>query len=184
MQPNDVQRIVAHIPFPRATWRHTFVFRPTFASTLPHCSILAAHLQFFPQLSTHCFFTHYVQGDERTLLQDIAEKKVKRMPGSMKELKVSLPGIVACSFWNMKKKSSPCGTKCPPRSTSLTSFGGSQQQPFEKTLSRSALGRVLTLIFFKLQGFVQRTSWILRCSSQSANLVLFLPLILSSRLGS
>ena len=79
-QPGDVQRFVARIAFPRATLRHTFVFRPSFAFTLPHWTVLAAHLPFFPQLrdlksiSTHRFFRHYVQGDERTLLKDISRE--------------------------------------------------------------------------------------------------------------
>ena len=36
MQPDDVQRILAHVAFSGATRRHTFVFRPSFAFTLPH----------------------------------------------------------------------------------------------------------------------------------------------------
>ena len=56
------------------------VFRPNFASALPHWTIVAAHLPFFSQLRdlksipTHCFFRHYVQGDERTLLENISRE--------------------------------------------------------------------------------------------------------------
>ena len=46
MQPDDVQRIVAHIAFSRATGRHTFVFRPSFAFTLPHWTLWASHFPF------------------------------------------------------------------------------------------------------------------------------------------
>ena len=34
IKPDDVQRLVAHIAFSRATGRHTFVFRPRFVFTL------------------------------------------------------------------------------------------------------------------------------------------------------
>ena len=43
MQPNDVQRIVAHIAFPRATWRNTLIlpllFLSLFLSSPPFCCL-------------------------------------------------------------------------------------------------------------------------------------------------
>ena len=51
MQPGDVQR-VAHIAFTRATRRHTFVFRPSFAFTLPPWTLGAAHFPFVPQIKS------------------------------------------------------------------------------------------------------------------------------------
>ena len=78
MQPDDVQRIIAHVAFVRCGRRHTFVFRPRFAFTLPLWTLWAAHFPFFPQLGESIpissFFRHYVQGEKRTL-KDISGEK-------------------------------------------------------------------------------------------------------------
>ena len=94
-------------PHTRCGGRHTFVFQPSFAFTLPHWTVWAAHFPFVPQtgdsksISISSLFRHYVQGDERTLLKDISREKgggAGRMSGLMKGLKVSLFGAIAGSF--------------------------------------------------------------------------------------
>ena len=52
-QAHTMQRIVAHVVFSRATGRHTFVFRPNFAFTLPHWTLWAAHFPFVPETRGH-----------------------------------------------------------------------------------------------------------------------------------
>ena len=51
MQLDNVQRIVAHIAFTRAAGGHTFVFRPSFAFTLPHWTLLGSPLSIRPPKS-------------------------------------------------------------------------------------------------------------------------------------
>ena len=75
-QPDDVQRIVAHVAFTRAAGGHPFVLRPSFAFTLPHWTLWAAHFPFVSQtrsmtsiFSVSSFFRNYVQGDKRALLE-------------------------------------------------------------------------------------------------------------------
>ena len=78
IQPDDVQRIVAHVAFSRAIGRRTFVFRLSFVSTLPHWTLWAAHFPFVPltrdmtSLSISPFFRNQVQDDKRSLLEDIS----------------------------------------------------------------------------------------------------------------
>ena len=103
MQPDDVQRIIAHVAFTRCGGRHTFVFRPSFAYTLPLCTLWAAHFPVSPQhgdlksIPISSFFRHYVQGDERTFLEDVSREK-GGADVRLKVLTVSLPGIDASSF--------------------------------------------------------------------------------------
>ena len=118
-------------------------------------------------------------------LRTSAEKRAARMPALKKGLKVSPTKTVAGSFFIIKKKRWPCGSyfpgtfhsmdavrkhtlhpdpskaKRPPRSAFPTNFGGSRRQPFARHFLLQALGpRPPTRIFFTLQGFVQRNSWI------------------------
>ena len=80
IQPDDVQRIVAHVAFSRATGRHTFVFRPSFAFTLPHWTLGTVHFPFvqtrgMKSISVSSFFRNHVLGDNRALLEDISREK-------------------------------------------------------------------------------------------------------------
>ena len=52
-QPDDVQRLVTYVTFSRATRRHTFVSRPSFAFTVPHWALWAAHFPFAPPDQEH-----------------------------------------------------------------------------------------------------------------------------------
>ena len=72
IQPDDVQRIVAHIAFTRGTRRHAFVFRPNFAFTLPHWALWAAHFPFIHDIHHRLFLLPQLRArrDERT--QDIS----------------------------------------------------------------------------------------------------------------
>ena len=81
MQPDGVQRTIAHVAFTRCGGRHTFVFRPSFAFTLPLWTLWAAYFSFFSQLGdlkpipVTSFLRHHVQVDERTFLEDISREE-------------------------------------------------------------------------------------------------------------
>ena len=234
MQPDDVQRRIAHVAFVRCSGRHTFVFRPSFAFTLPHWTLWAAHFPFFSQLgdlksiSISSFFRHYVQGDERTLLEDISREEVgtdvrideraegltvrrnRQLPsesGSKRARHAARTSLAHSIPWtlcaNTHYPSDPSGAKRPPRSASPTKFGKSQRQPLVKAPSPKVVGPRPSILPHTagqcnldatkassqqipptFGALSSATIGSLRCSSQSANLVLFLPLISSSRVES
>ena len=127
MQPDDVQRLVTQCAFMKAAGGHIFILQPSFAFTLPHWILWAAHLPFVPHtkdlksITISSFFRNYVQGEERTRLEDISREEGgmggvrggARMPALKKGLKVSPKSYVAGSFCIKKKKSSPCGPYFP-----------------------------------------------------------------------
>ena len=131
------------------------------------------------------------------------------MSALKEELKVSLPSIVAGSFWIRKKKSSPCGpyfpgtfhsadvvpehtlsrgpswAKRPPRSAFFHKLWRKQTPAIARHPSTNHSCRDLWFTtFHTFQRFIQRNIGSLRCFSQGANLVSFLPRMLSSRVGS
>ena len=79
-EPKDVQRVVA-LPSREPLGGRIFVFRPSFAFTLPHWTLWTANFPFVPQtrdvtsITASSFFRNCVQGEQRTLLEDISREE-------------------------------------------------------------------------------------------------------------
>ena len=118
IQPDDVQRIVA---FSRAIRIHTFVFRPSFVSTLPHWTLWAAYLPFVLQtkdatsLSTLPSSAMKCKARSAHFLRTSAEKSGVRMSALKKGLKVSLSCIDAGSILIRNKKLAVRPVPCWPK---------------------------------------------------------------------
>ena len=102
MQPDDVQRIIADIAFTRCGGRLASSSSDQASPSLSHIGLFGQpifHSSNTGDLkSIHVFFRNYVQGEKRTLLEDISGEKEVRMSELMKRLKVSLSGTTAGSF--------------------------------------------------------------------------------------
>ena len=99
MQPNEVQRVVSHNAFTKASrWRTHFRLPTKLRLHSLTWGSLGSHSPFVHQTPgitstcASCFFRKQVQGEKRALLEDITgEKKGVRMSALMKGMKVSLP---------------------------------------------------------------------------------------------
>ena len=73
MQPDDVQRNIAHIAFTRGARRRIFILRPSPSFSHIGLTLWATHLPFVTKtrdltsISVSSFFRNYLQGEERTL---------------------------------------------------------------------------------------------------------------------
>ena len=180
IQPDDVQRIVAHVAFSRAIRAHTLVFRPSSVSLLSHWVLWAAHFPFITQTrdvtSSPCLPSSAIEckAISAHCLRTSAEKKGMRMSTLMKGLKVSLPGATAGSFSNQKEKELVVWPALPLHIP--------PNRLFPQTLEEASASHCKTLLppttrprppkrfFHTLQGFVQCHIWIFevlfpKCSS-------------------
>ena len=174
MQPDDVQRIIAALEDASSSSDQaspSLSHIGLFGQPIFHSSPQTRDLK---SISVSSFFRNYVQGEERTLLENISREEV-RMSALKKGLKVSPTGSIPCSFCIRKKKSSPCGPHFPGTFRSMDNtrypsdpsrarrplrlafpmnFGGSQHLPLRQRSFRQSLGpRPLIQIFHPYQGF-------------------------------
>ena len=114
----------------------------------------------------------------RQLLLNQEEKELAMRP----ELPWHFHSMDLCA--NTHYPSDPSGANALPNRPFPANIGGSQRPPLRDTLPLSTQAETSNTNFphtHTLQGFVIGS---LRCSSPSANLVSFLPRMLSSRVGS
>ena len=180
IQPDDVQRIVAHVAFSRAIRAHTLVFRPSSVSLLSHWVLWAAHFPFITQTrdvtSSPCLPSSAIEckAISAHCIRTSAEKKGMRMSALMKGLKVSLPGATAGSFSNQKEKElavwPALPLHIPPNRLSPQTLEEASASHCKTLLPPTTRPRPPKRIFHTLQGFVQCHIWIFevlfpKCSS-------------------
>ena len=120
-----------------------------FPIPLPNCGLKS--------LTVSSFFRNYVQGEERTLLEDISREKEGADAKINEGLKASPTGSVTGPFCIRKKKSSPCGPHFPGTFHSIVHVSDNSRSPsssnnhryfFSSITSSNVLVALVTSIFF------------------------------------